>query len=86
VTGVSPHSVGSDTRTDKRNAKHPLLRLARSAAIYLTLLVLVGLGLAGAEWLAGIAGLKSGHTQFLRFALLGIYGLAALALLGRSKR
>jgi hypothetical protein len=47
---------------------------------------LVGLGLAGAEYIAGAFGLKTGHTQFLRFALLGVYAVAAFALLGRGKR
>lgn len=86
VSNGSPQSAGTEAAPAKRPTGHPLLRLARSAGIYLGLLLLVGLGLAGAEWIAHAAGLKSGHTQFLRIALLGVYALAAIALIGRRKK
>lgn len=86
MSSEPPPSAGTEAASARHRPGHPLLRLARTAATYLALLILVGLGLAGAEWIAQAAGLESGHTQFLRFAVLGIYALAAVALLGRGKR
>lgn len=86
MSGPSPRAVEPESPSAKPGVRHPLFRLLRSAAVYLGLLLLVGLGLAGAEYIAGAFGLKTGHTQFLRFALLGGYAVAAFALLSRGKR